>query len=63
MGVLHVGVDVGAGDAEVDVIYISFIVSVQHIGYLWTTKQQLSNLYSTRYDNLDREVLSPSPWE
>ena len=32
MGVLHVGVDVGAGDAEVDVIYISLIVSVQHIG-------------------------------
>ena len=32
MGVLHVGVDVGTGDAEVDVIYISFIVSVQHIG-------------------------------
>ena len=32
-GVLHVGVDVGAGDAEVDVIYISFIVSVQYIGY------------------------------
>ena len=31
MGVLHVGVDVGAGDAEVDVIYVSFIVSVQHI--------------------------------
>ena len=34
---------VGAGNAEVDVIYISFIVSVQHIGYLgitwiiWTT--------------------------
>ena len=43
MGVLHVGVDVGAGDAEVDVIYISFIVSVQHIGYLWTTKQQMNN--------------------
>ena len=34
MGVLHVGVDVGAGDAEVDLIYISFMVSVQHIGYL-----------------------------
>ena len=33
MGVLRVGVDVGAGDAEVDVIYISFIVSVQYIGY------------------------------
>ena len=26
-------VDVGAGDAEVDVIYISFIVSVQYIEY------------------------------
>ena len=38
MGVLHVGIDVGAGDIEVDVIYISFIVSVQHIGYLWTTE-------------------------
>ena len=25
--------DVGAGDAEADVIYISFIVSVQHIEY------------------------------
>ena len=25
MGVLHVGVDVGAGDAEVDVIYIYII--------------------------------------
>ena len=34
MGVLHVGVDVGAGDAEVDVIYTSFIVSVQYIVYL-----------------------------
>ena len=31
MGVLHVGVDVEAGDPDVDVIYISFIVSVQHI--------------------------------
>ena len=32
--------DVGAGDAEADAFYISFIVSVQHIGYLritWTT--------------------------
>ena len=38
MGVLHVGVDVEAGDAEVDVINISFIVSVQYIGYLWTTE-------------------------
>ena len=38
MGVLHIGVDVGAGDAEVDVIYISSIVSVQYIGYLWATE-------------------------
>ena len=43
MGVLHVRVDVGAGDAEVDVIYLSFIVSVQHIGYLWPTGQQPDN--------------------
>ena len=43
MGVLHVGVDVGAGYAEVDVIHISFIVSVQHVGYLWTTGQQPDN--------------------
>ena len=43
MSVLHVGVDVGAGDAEVDVIYISFIVSVQYVGYLWTTEQQPDN--------------------
>ena len=33
MGVLHVRVDVEAGDAEVDMIYISFIVSVQYIEY------------------------------
>ena len=33
LDVLHVGVDVGAEDAEVDVIYISFTVSVQYIGY------------------------------
>ena len=34
---------VGAGDAEINVIYISFIVSVQHIGYLritWTTESR-----------------------
>ena len=33
MGVLHAGVDVEAGDAEVDVICISFIVSVQYKEY------------------------------
>ena len=67
MGVLHVGVDVGAEDAEVDVIYISFIVSVQYKGYLWTTEEQLdtnrTTVYSASYDNVDREVVSPSPWE
>ena len=47
MGVLHVGVDGGAGDAEVEVIYISFIVSVQHMGYLWITEQQLN--YRVQY--------------
>ena len=31
---VYVGVDVGAGDAEVDVIYISFIMSVQYMGYV-----------------------------
>ena len=43
MGILPVGLDVGAGNAEVDVIYVSFIVSVQHIRYLWTTGQQPNN--------------------
>ena len=31
---VHVGVGVGAGDIEVDVIYTSFIMSIQYIGYL-----------------------------
>ena len=30
--------DAGAGDAEADVIYISFVMSVQYIEYLRTTK-------------------------
>ena len=38
---VHVGVDVGAGDAEVDVIYISFIMSVQYIGYLIPYKDKV----------------------
>ena len=50
---VHVGVDVGAGHAEVDGIYISFIMSVQYIGYLvpYKDKVQLDNwstVYSTR---------------
>ena len=42
---VHVGADVGAGDVEVDVIYISFIMGVQYIGHLvpykdkWTSGQ------------------------
>ena len=64
---VHVGVAVGAGDAEVDVLYISFIMSVQYIGYLvpYKNRVQVDNwaiVYSTnRYDNVDREVLSPPP--
>ena len=38
---IHVGVDVGAGDAEVDVIYIIFIMSVQYIGYLVPHKDKV----------------------
>ena len=38
---VHVGVDVGAGDIEVDVIYISFITSVQYIGYLVPYKDKV----------------------
>ena len=39
---VHVGVDVGAGDPEVDVIYISFIMSVQYIGTWYRTKTRYS---------------------
>ena len=38
---VHVGVDVRAEDVEVDVIYISFIVSVQNIGYLIPFKDKV----------------------
>ena len=38
---VHVGADVGAGDAEVDVIYISFIMSVQYIAYLVLYKDKV----------------------
>ena len=38
---VHVGVDVGAGDVEVDVIYITFIMSVQYIGYLVPHKDKV----------------------
>ena len=39
---VHVGVDVGAGDAEVDVIYITFIMSTQYTRYMV--------LYKVRYN-------------
>ena len=39
--IVHVGVDVGAGDLEVDVIYITFIMSVQYIGYLVPYKDKV----------------------
>ena len=39
---VHVGVDVGAGDAELDAIYITFIMSAQYTGYLV--------LYKVRYN-------------
>ena len=32
--VVHVGVDIGAGDAEVDVIYITSIMSALYTGHL-----------------------------
>ena len=45
-----VGVDVGAGGIEVDAIYVSLIMSVQHTGYLVPYKDkvqgQLDNVYN-----------------
>ena len=47
---VHVGVVVGAGDIEVDVVYISFImVSVQYIGYLVPYKDKVQR----QVDNVD----------
>ena len=52
---VHVGVDVGAGDVEVDVMYITFIMSVQYIEYLIPYKDKVqkqvdnwTTMYSTR---------------
>ena len=39
---VHVGVDVGAGDAEADVVCTTFIMSAQYTGYLV--------LYKARYN-------------
>ena len=38
---VHVRVDVGAGDVEIDVIYITFIMSAQYIGYLVPYKDKV----------------------
>ena len=42
---VHVGVDIGAGGVEVDVTYITFIMSVQYIGSLipYKAKVQVDN--------------------
>ena len=37
---VHVGVDVGAGDVEVDVIYITFIISAQYTDRVLGTAQR-----------------------
>ena len=46
---IHVGVDVGAGDIEVDVIYISFNMRVQYIRYLVPYKDKVQR----QGDNVD----------
>ena len=38
---VHVRVDVGAGDVEVDVIYITFIMGAQYTGYLAPYKDKV----------------------
>ena len=38
---VHVGVDVGAGYVEVDVIYIIFIMGAQYTGYLVPYKDKV----------------------
>ena len=38
---VHVGVEVGASDAEVDVIYITFIMSAQYTRYLVLYKDKV----------------------
>ena len=51
---VHVGVDVGAGNIEVDVIYISFIMSVQYIGCLVPYKDKW--VTEAPYTVLDRAI-------
>ena len=46
-GCVHVGDDVGAGVVEVDVTYITFIMSVQYIGYLVPYKDRYKDKWTT----------------
>ena len=45
---VHVGVDVGAGDIEVDVFYISLIMSVQYKGYFVPYKGKVQRQVDNR---------------
>ena len=38
---VHIGVDVGTEDVEVDVIYITFLMSAQYTGYLVSYKDMV----------------------
>ena len=73
---VRAGADVGAGDVEVDVIYITFTMSAQYTGYLVPYKDKVQPDKCTagqlklgvlvallRQNNVDREVLNPSPCE
>ena len=73
--VVHAGVDLGAGDVEVDVIHIPGnihperpIHRVLGTAQIQGTTRQMYNrttdcVHSIRYNNLDREVFNPSPCE
>ena len=38
---VHIGVDVEAGDVEVDVIYLTLVISAQYTGYLVPHKDKV----------------------
>ena len=70
---VHVGVDVGAGDVEVDAIHITFIMNTQYTGYLVPHKDkvqpgkcitgQLKLCVDYWLRNSDRGVINPFPCE
>ena len=51
---VHIGVNIEAGGVEVDVIYMTFIISVEHIGYLvpYKDKVQVDNRTTGSQDNV-----------